>query len=94
MTYSMMKFVLPFSLTRTANAQSGLLFDTHYVLGGFWISCRKQLCTFLMMNLSLDKSRCFSSAIYDLLRWSETPLVFWSRLPNVSQDFPVGVGLE
>lgn len=61
MTCSMVKFVLHSSLTLSDEAQSGCLLSTLYVPGGFSVSVRRQLYTFLIMKLHLDELWCPSA---------------------------------
>lgn len=97
MTCSVVKFVLPSSLTLTDGAQSGWLLSTLYVPGGLSVSVRRQLYTFLIRKLHLDKLWRPSALSMDL-QWveipEESPSVFVGRLSNVSQSFPIGVDLE
>lgn len=92
MTCSVVKFVWPSSLTLTDGAQSGWLLSTLYVPGGLSVSVRRQLYTFLIAKLHLDKLWRPSALPMDL-QWveipEESPSVFVARLSNVSQSFPL-----
>lgn len=97
MTYSVVKFVLHSSLTLIDEAQSRWLLNTLCVPSGFSVSVRRQLYTFLITKLHLDKLWCPSALSMDL-QWveipEESPSVFVARLSNVPQSFPFGVDLE
>lgn len=93
MTCPVGKFVLHLSLTLIDKAQKGWLLNAHQVPGGFPVSFRKQLHTFLIMKLRLDTLWCLSvlSVTSSGVRYRTVAISVYVEIIKCSSGLPIGV---